>query len=242
LYRLGFPSQRLYLLLGLLGFYQSDIGSLTKDEIMPHDGMLALLHENGWNEDDIAAMRAVSESSDWFICRFRNKTSQWGCWLLWPETLAILRKLEAKDNTKGKDGTNLQLLGSKGNPLWHWSKGKTDAIRQHWEKLLDRYDGPRLTLKYLRKTGANLIIKYLPKQSETDRLAQTLMAQAEDENSKSTVARRNYLNSDFAILTVALRKLHDYLQPVFCGVPATGGSVFKKEKMQALAAAGLKIE
>lgn len=234
LYRMGFPLQRLYLLLGLLGFYQSDIGSLTKDEVMSRDAMLGLLKDYGWNDDEVAAMKAASQPGDSFIVRFRTKTGNWGCWLLWPETYQLLKHLEAADNDKGENATNLQLLGGKGNPLWHWQRSKTDVIEDHWLQLVERYDGPRLTLKYLRKTGGNLIARH----TKSDSLAQLLLAQSDGQS----VARRHYLNKDFAELTTVIRELHSYLQPIFCGVKATaGGVVTRAEKQAALKKAGLTL-
>jgi hypothetical protein len=154
-----------------------------------------------------------------------------GRWRLWPETAKLLRKQMAAENVD-----DLALLGKSGRPLvYHVGKDRYDAVRHEWDDVLDRakrsfeqhekqyagiperlwpkrYRAPvkvrRLSFKYLRKTGGNLVRRLSGRER-----ADVFLAHADP-----TMARP-YTNKDFKALAKTLDKLRQQLVPVLGPLP-----------------------
>jgi len=122
--------QALYIILALnCGFTQGELGGLRTYEV----------HLRGPNP---------------FIHRRRDKTGIECRWALWPETVCLFRAEIALQNPHQR-----ALLDEKGRPILE-RNGKTrrDCVVAEWKVLSQSLGHPhRLSFKYLRKTGADMI-------------------------------------------------------------------------------------
>lgn len=188
-----YERRQLYLLLGLnCGFTQREIATLRKthcflDGHQPH------------------------------IKRRRHKTKVMGKWRLWPETAHLLRKHFAPESEK------LALIHPKKNrPLIGKVAGsRYDVIRNEWDHVIRHAEqghvaSPdktvavlKLSFKYLRKTGSNLLRKIAGRD-----VAETYLAHTDRTMGKV------YHNPDFKRLSHSLRRLRRRLQPMFDAAPS----------------------
>lgn len=197
--------------------------------------LLFLLALNcGFTQSDVASLRRASCHLDRAkprIVRRRGKTRVPGRWRLWPETAALLRKVMA-----GTPHEELVMLGRRGRPLVYYDgRYRYDAVRTEWEHVLDRaqrawemhekrwggvperlwergYRAPgkvrRLSFKYLRKTGGNLVRRLGGREQ-----SEVYLAHADPKMA------RPYTNKDFAALGRTLMRLRRQLIPVLGPLP-----------------------
>jgi integrase len=165
----------------------------------------------GFTQQEMAALRCDEihelEAEHPYVRHARTKTGVVGRWELWRETaLALIQRL---GETPENDDC-LALLSEDGNPLVHYgAKNKSDSVRLTWDRLLNA-EGVKgrvrpLSFKYLRKTGSDLVRKAAGLEA-----SQVYLAHA-----GKSVAERHYNNADFEKVAVGLRKLREYLQPMF---------------------------
>jgi len=187
--------RQLYMLLALnCGFTQRDIATLRKTHCF-----------------DLASERP-------YIKRRRAKTKVMGKWRLWPETAYMLRQHFCKD----KEQPLALLHGAKDRPLISRVVGsRYDVIRNEWDHVLRAVDkghtaaptksaaARRLSFKFLRKTGSNMVRRIAGRD-----VAETYLAHTDRTMSKV------YHNPDFKRLAGALRKLRRRLQPMFDAAPS----------------------
>jgi integrase len=132
LFRAGRTRDRLYILLGLnCGFTSIEISTLRTFEVF-------------------------LDAADPYIHRRRHKTGVEAKWLLWPETVTLLRRHRAPDNAHRS-----WLLTREGNELVEDTREcRKDAIDQAWTALWPRSGLPGWRgHRFLRKTGANAVKK-----------------------------------------------------------------------------------
>jgi integrase len=138
------------------------------------------------------------------IARERRKTGVYGKWPLWPETADLLKARLAK-TPKNED--DLAILTRNGKPLVHFGKGigRTDSVSQFWSRLIGKTDDiQKLSFKYLRKTGADIVRK----------IAGRDISEAYLSHADQTMARA-YTNTDFAAVADAVTKMREQLAPMF---------------------------
>lgn len=140
LYECALPFERLLLLLGLnLGFGKGEIETLQLSEI------------------------EYGERS--YIRRERTKTGVYGCWRLWPETVAGLRWY--LDHVRPPSDSGYVFLSRKSRPLYEQTKGHNpnQRIPNTWHRLIKRVrkshaDFRPLSFNKLRKTSSSWIRKH----------------------------------------------------------------------------------
>ncbi len=185
--------RELYLLLGLnCGFTQLEISTLRKTH-------------------------CFLDGEKPYIKRRRHKTKVMGKWRLWPETAHLLRKHSAPE------GEKLALIHAKKHrPLIGKVAGsRYDVIRNEWDHVIRHAEKghaaspdktvavPKLSFKYLRKTGSNLLRKIAGRD-----VAETYLAHTDRTMGKV------YHNPDFKRLSNSLRRLRRRLQPMFAAAPS----------------------
>lgn len=189
-----YERRQLYFLLGLnCGFTQREISTLRKahcflDGARPH------------------------------IKRRRHKTKVMGKWRLWPETAHLLRKHWAPES----DETLALIHPKKNRPLIGRNAGsRYDVIRNEWDHVIRHAEQgheaapdksvavPKLSFKYLRKTGSNLLRKIAGRDVAEAYLAHT-----------DRTMGKVYHNPDFKRLSHSLRRLRRRLQPMFDAAPS----------------------
>lgn len=111
----------------------------------------------GFTSSEIANLRTFEvflDVEEQHVHRFRDKTGVEARWVLWPETVLMLRALKAAEN-----GERRWLLTDYGNPLVEvTARTRRDAIEQVWKELLDETTlVRRLGFRFLRKTGADAV-------------------------------------------------------------------------------------
>jgi hypothetical protein len=182
-----------------------------------------------------------------FIKRHRTKTNVYSEWLLWPETVAALEYLAQFR----PEGLAFVVADRDGKPLTERLKSdnKNDTIARHWNRLLDRVeaDNPgfhRLSFKYLRKTGGNLV-RHLHVDSAAE-LSSMYLAHSETADSRDTLLSV-YTSRPWKKLHRALLRLRQKLQPVFASVEkpwegrGTRIALGTVAKVKELRAAGMKL-
>lgn len=249
------PIQRLYMLLGLnCGFIQAEQTSLKLREIYldqchPLSGLLEIPEEQKGN----------------WIARYRRKTSIFGTWSLWPETVAGIKWwlkernrikeaicLGVKENEAAfnRSTQGLFLITQKGKPVATKDQ-RTGRLPNSYNSLLDRVvaknkDFKRLSIKYLRKTGSTLVRKVSNAEITSIYLAHKKPAGQNDQ-------LEAYANRPFEQLFDALDLAHERLKPLWDAVPEPfsqprrlGGknhiSKAKIQKIRRLATRGKSVE
>ena len=205
------PLERLLLLLGLnCGFGGAESGTLTCNQVFLHQ-----------SHPRAAQIGFESTPQDSFIRRVRLKSKVYGEHLLWPQTVAAIQWAFAKRQKIGKlTPASLLLVSDRGEPLFHETKGGnySKRIQNLWQSGLMkriRMDYPEFrTLSFgkLRKTAGNLIKRF--SDGET---AGVFLCHGSPV--KTDALSDVYTNRDFAKLFAAIRKVQDYLQPMFDAAP-----------------------
>ena len=249
------PIQRLYMLLGLnCGLIAAEQTDLRNNEIY-----LGTRHP-----DSNALEIPEGREGDWIV-RFRGKTKVYGTWSLWPETITAIRwwmverdrikqaiclglKEKAEEFERATEGRF--LITQKGKPVSTKTR-RTGRLPNSWNSLLDRIvtqnqSFNRLSIKYLRKTGASLVRKV-----SNGELASIYLAHGKPHGGDSDLEA--YANRPFEQLFDALDLVHQRLQPLWDAVPEPfaqprrlGGknhiSKAKIQRIRRLATSGRSIE
>ncbi len=222
------PIERVLMLLGLnCGFGKMEVGTLRLNEVAlrqrhPYTGLL------GFDSSD----------ADSFIWRVRGKSGVYGEWLLWPQTVAALewaiqRRMAMTQITKGRNAgkditakaDSVILLGRHGHCMVERTRknNTNQQIPARWNALTERIrkDHPefrRLSYGKLRKTAASLVRRFADGE-----IAGVFLAHGQP--AKSDDLLEIYSNRPFGKVFDALRRVGEYLQPVFHAAPPDPFSV-----------------
>jgi integrase len=128
---------------------------------------LALALNCGAYQIDIATLEHAhlhldAENGNSYVWRMRRKTRKTNKklaktkWLLWPETVTLLKQYMAKANKAGDKGVSLAILDETGQCLKH---GRTDNVDQPWGRLLksSKMTEAGISFSNLRDTGADFM-------------------------------------------------------------------------------------
>jgi integrase len=190
LYRHAWPLLKVFILLGLnCGFSIAEFCSLTEGEIY-------------WQEKKIK--------------RIRSKSKVYGEWLLWDETLEVLRWALARKKEIGSS-SDVLMVTQQGTPLNTITKGgnRSARIPNLWGKYLSYLQKKvpgfkKLPPKQLRKIGADFIRKVA-----NGEIAALFLAHGSPV--KSDPLANDYSNKPFPQLHQALAVVRKQLSPVFDG-------------------------
>lgn len=181
LYAVASVTQRLYILLGLnLAATQQQIADLQTADIH-------------------------LDADPPYVEFIRSKTRHVGSgtlghYELWPETAQLLEK-RLKKTPKTPEGWALLTTEGERMVRWQPNGSRCDPLLMSWKKLLASSDLPqerRLTFKYLRKTIADLVLRY------SDPATQQLMLA----HARKSMAARHYTGkTDFSKLSRVLRRV-----------------------------------
>jgi hypothetical protein len=222
------PVERVLLQLGLnCGFNKMEVGTLRLNEVAlrqrhPYTGLL------GFDSSD----------ADSFIRRVRGKSGVYGEWLLWPQTVAALewairRRMGMTEIANGKDaGKDISvkpgsviLLGRHGHCMVERTRknNTNQQIPARWNALTERIrkdhpDFRRLSFGKLRKTAASLVRQFADGEGAGVFLAHGQPVESDD-------LLEIYSNRPFGKVFDALRRVGEYLQPVFDAAPPDPFSV-----------------
>lgn len=166
---------------------------------------LALALNCGFAQMEIATLRTWEvdlESLPKRIARNRRKTKVYGSWELWDVTAGLL---ERRLGRTPKNAEELALLTRYDKPYVRYSNGgRSDAIALAWQKLVAKAGVTKLSFRFLRKTGADMIRK----------IAGLEVSEAYLAHSEKSLARV-YSNRDFDKLAEALTTMRSQLSAVF---------------------------
>jgi hypothetical protein len=198
LYQYATPVERVYLLLALnCGFSKAEIGHLQLAEI--HIGQPHPKYEvvGSW------------------VRRLRHKTTVYGEWRLWPETV---QAVEYARSIRPESEHGELILSKTGKPLWaHTSGGNAcTAVSNAWDRLTrrvrkDRPDFPARSFGKVKKTADSWI-----REQFGGEVASLFVAHGEVVPDKLLDA---YSNKPFLRLHEALGRLREHLAPMFARVP-----------------------
>ena len=200
------PLERLALYVGLnCAMGAAELGRLERSEVV-----LNHRHEHA------DRLHFASTASDSFIRLLRPKTGVFGEWLLWDETVAMVRW--GLDRAR-RIGSDLLFVSERGEP-WYSEGAKNPRAKfaNVWTRLLDR----------VRKSHPEF--RRLPFGTLRDTLPDTLRHRHESELAHLCLAHGTpfkgdsllecYGNKPFGRLHTALRELRSHFAPVFAAAPA----------------------
>ena len=231
LYEYASPWERLLLLLGVnCGFGVAEVGGLMTTEIHLRQPHGQYPRDGSW------------------IKRVRFKSSVYGEWSLWPQTVAGVEWQQAR---RGKTEHQALLLTRRGLPLSKPTAGnnRNNKIPNAWNVLLqrvrkDRPDFRRLSFNKLRKTGADLVRRF--SDIET---ASLFLCHGNPQRIDALLDL--YTNRHFDKVFAALDRVHEYLAPMFLAVADPFPADHKKhnptvslaqvKRMRAMKAKGFKV-
>ncbi len=206
--RYATPIERLYLMLGLnCGFGTKEIATLTIGEIFLHQALPA---------DEQEVFDFPSTDADSFVSLVRNKTTIVGKYLLFDQTVKMLEWIMAR-RLKQKNPAPDQpaILNSKGMPLDKRSDNGNPSrqIPHSFSRLQKRIiddsnEITKLPFKHLRKTAGDLIRRFSDGEVSGVFL---LHGNPVTSDKLSDV----YTNRPFGKVYDAIRRVEEYLQPVF---------------------------
>lgn len=198
------------------GFGQAEIASLRRDEIHLHT-----------KHPHAEELHLASDDSDSWIMRLRGKTTVYGEWWLMPTAITAIKWLI--DHRPASNEPFL-VLTKKGSPLKVEGERNTQ-IANAWTRLLSRVQKDKvneqfrkLSFNKLRKTASNWIRQNANKnrefeertrQNDGDYLAELFLSHGEPTEGEIN----SYTNERWADLHAAIRKLAEWLKPVFASVP-----------------------
>ncbi len=211
------PLERLLLLLGLnCGFRGAEQGTLLLDHLYldrPHP-----------NADYLkVASQYKCAPDDRFILYTRNKTGVYGEFLLWPQTVEVLRWATERQQRivthRGLPYRNL-LVTEKGTLFYRLTGGqrnRSQIFMNKWSALIKRVqksqgDFPAYPFKTLRITAADLI-----RQRSDGEVAATFLLHGEPVKTDNLLDL--YTKRPFAKLFKALKQLQEELKSVFDAAP-----------------------
>jgi len=206
--RYATPIERLYLLLGLnCGFGTKEIATLTIGEVFLHQALPA-------DEQEVFAF--PSTNADSFVSLVRNKTTIVGKYLLFDQTVQMLEWIMAR-RLKQPNPTADQraILNAKGMPLDQTSKNGNpsrqipNAFSRLQKRVLDDDNEiAKLPFKHLRKTAGDLIRRF----ADGEVAGVFLLHGSPVTTDKLSDV---YTNRPFGKVYEAIRRVEEYLQPVF---------------------------
>jgi hypothetical protein len=214
LYEYATPWERVLMLFALnCGFGRGEIESLTTREIhlrMPHGH--------------------YDRTGSW-IKRLRYKSTVYGEWSLWDETVQAVEWLLAR---RGKTDHPALLLTETGRPLSEPTAGnnRNNKIPNAWAKLLarvrkDRGDFRKLSFNKLRKTAGNLVRKSADGETASIFLSHGTPCRADD-------LLDLYTDRDFAKVFLALDAVRKHLASMFSKVAVPFPAADAKEERPSL--------
>lgn len=206
--RYATPIERLYLLLGLnCGFGTKEIATLTIGEIFLHQALPL---------DEQEVFGFASTNADSFVSLVRNKTTIVGKFLLFPQTVqmlewALARRLKFPNPAADQpailnaEGRRLDQRSENGNP----SRQIPNAFTRLQARIrADVNEISRLPFKHLRKTAGDLIRRF----SDGEISGIFLLHGSPVKTDKLSDV---YTNRPFGKVYETLRRVQEYLQPVF---------------------------
>ena len=220
--RYATPIERLYLLLGLnCGFGTKEIATLTIGETFLHQALPA---------DEQEVFGFASTNADSFVSLVRNKTTIVGKFLLFPQTVQMLEwALARRFRFPNPTADQPAILNANGKPLDHRSKSGNPSrqilntfTRLQERILADDNEISRLPFKHLRKTSGDLIRRF----SDGEIAGVFLLHGSPVKTDKLSDV---YTNRPFGKVYEAIRRVEEYLQPVF----AEAGDFPTQEQPQA---------
>lgn len=217
LWRYATPWERCLMTLALsTGFGQAEVASLRRDEI----------HLNT-KHPHAEELQLASDDRDSWIMRVRGKTTVYGEWWLMPTAVTAIRWLTGHRPASNEP---FLVLTKKGSPLKVEGERNTQ-IANAWTRLLSRVHKDKVNEKFrklsfnkLRKTASNWIrqnanknreYEERPRQNDGDYLADLFLSHGEPTEGEVNA----YTNERWADLHAAIRKLAEWLEPVFSSVP-----------------------
>ena len=198
------PWERCLMTLALaMGFGQTEVATVRRDEVLLRTKHP---HAEGLHPD--------STDADSWVMRLRDKTTVYGEWWLLPTAVKAVDWLTGHRPASGEPFLVLTKLGKQ---LKVEGKRNTQ-IANAWNRLLKRvrkdHPGFRvLSFNKLRKTSANRI-RQSAGQSDGDYLADLFLSHGEPVEGDLNA----YTNERWADLHAMIRKLAEWLEPVFGGV------------------------
>lgn len=208
------PLERLLLLLGLnCGFGAAEQGRIALKNLHINQ-----LHPNAELLFSLQGYR--SNADDSFLCMLRPKSSVYGEWRLWPQTVEVIKWARQRREEIGNAGPNaVLLLTERGTPFLKQSSGgnRSQNFNRRWADLTKRVKAdypqfPVLSFGKLRKTAANLIRVIADGEICGLFLCHGKPVQTDD---LSDV----YTDRPFAKVFEALLRLEAKLKPVFDAAP-----------------------
>jgi len=199
------PFDRLTLYVGLnCAMGAAELGRLTLDDIL-----IEHAHEHAQR------LHFNSTRADSFVRFLRPKTGVFGEWLLWDETVAMLRwGIERAKALK----SDILFVSDQGKPLYRENtKNPHSNFSNAWNDLIKRVKKSEPTFRYL------------PFGTLRDTLPDTLRQLFKDEVATLSLAHGSplvgdsllecYASKPFGRLHDALRELREYFAPVFAAAP-----------------------
>jgi len=204
------PIERLLLLLGLnCAFGAAEQGRLTLGDIHfnqqhPHAGLL----------------KFESTPDDSFIFMGRPKTGVYGEWMLWKQTVDVIRwGRERREKLGDATSSAILLVTTRGTPMFNQTESgnRGQSFNRRWSSLTQRiqkdYHGfPNFSFGKLRKTAGNLV-----RQVSGGEVAGVFLCHGSPVKSDDLIDF--YTNRPFAKVFDALKVLEEKLQPMFDAAP-----------------------
>lgn len=206
--RYATPTERLYLMLGLnCGFGTKEIATLTIGEIFLHQALPA-------DEQEVFGFHSTDDDS--FVSLVRNKTTIVGKYLLFGQTVKMLEWVMARRlKQRNPSPDQPAILNSKGMPLDQRSANGNPSrqipntfSRLHKRIIDDGNEITKLPFKHLRKTAGDLIRRF----SDGEVAGVFLLHGSPVTTDKLSDV---YTNRPFGKVYDAIRRVEEYLQPVF---------------------------
>lgn len=207
------PIERLILYVGL----NCAMGAAELGRLQIGDPLLSHMHEFA------DRLNFVSTENDSFVRTLRPKTTVFGEWLLWPETVEMLRWGVARRKKIAGFGPDALLIVSEHGKPWYnevASKNPQAKFANVWKELIRR----------VRKEKDLENFRHLPFGTLRDTLPDVIRHRYSDELASLCVAHGStfkgdklldcYTNKPFGRLHQAIRELHAHFAPVFAAAPS----------------------
>ncbi len=204
----GQPFERMLVLLALnCGFGRAEIASLLVGEVQ-----LRRAHDP--RQQEVIDFQTTADDS--FIKRVRRKSGVYGEHILFPLTVTGLEwAIQRRQQFPGFSDDAQLLVSEQGSPLDKPTKqgNANQLIPNHFDRLIERLQGDgqnirKLSFNKLRKTASQLIRNH----SDGETMA---IFDCHGSPVKSDPLSDVYSNRPFGKVFRAIRKVQDYLTPVF---------------------------
>lgn len=205
------PIERLLLYVGL----NCAMGAAELGRLRLCDFILHRKHEHASRLD------FSSSDSDSFLRCLRAKTTVFGEWLLWPETVQMIEWGIARRKRIPGDSPDAVLVVSESGASWYSDGSKNPQVRftNVWNGLIRR----------VQKEKEHESFRRLPFGTLRDTLPDIIRHRFGDELASLCVAHGNvfrgdslldcYTNRPFGRLHKAIRELHNHFRPMFATAP-----------------------